>query len=62
MTLEEAKDFLLNRYICCCPYGFSPTNCGDDKCVFGMAIRTLCSELDMRGTDNEQENVSKNNR
>lgn len=41
MTSEEAKDFL-THYICCCPYGTSPTNCGDDKCEFGMAIKTLC--------------------
>ena len=43
MTNEEAKD-LLTHYICCCPYGTSPTDCGDDKCEFGMAIKTLCDE------------------
>ena len=41
MTNEEAKDFLA-YYICCCPYGTSPTNCGDDNCEFGTAIRILC--------------------
>lgn len=43
MTIEEAKDFL-NHYICCCPYGTSPTNCGDVKCKFGMAVRILCDD------------------
>lgn len=45
MTVEEAKDFL-THYICCCPYGTSPVNCNDDKCKFGIAIRTLCKEGD----------------
>jgi len=49
MTVEEAKDFL-THYICSCPYGTSPTNCGDDKCKFGIAVRTLCEE-----SENEQE-------
>lgn len=48
MKLEEAKDFL-NHYICCCPYETSPTNCGDDKCVFGMAIRILCDNARPQG-------------
>ena len=43
MNKEEAKDFL-THYICCCQYGTSPTDCGDDKCEFGMAVRTLCGE------------------
>ena len=43
MNKEEAKEFL-THYICCCPYGTSPDNCGDNKCVFGMAIRILCNE------------------
>ena len=40
MTEEQAKEYL-NNYICCCPYGTSPTKCGDDMCKFGQAIRTL---------------------
>ena len=43
MTNKEAKDFL-THYICSCPYGTSPANCGDKECKFGMAIRTLCVE------------------
>lgn len=43
MTVEEAKDFL-THYICCCPYGNSPINCDDDKCKFGIAVRTICEE------------------
>lgn len=41
MTLEEAKDFL-THYICCCPYGTSPTVCDYAECEFGTAIRILC--------------------
>lgn len=41
MTNKEAKDFL-THYICSCPYGNSPANCGDNECKFGVAIRTLC--------------------
>lgn len=44
MNKEEAKYFL-THYICCCQYGTSPTNCDDDKCKFGMAIRMLCDEV-----------------
>lgn len=40
MTQEQAKEYL-NNYICCCPYGTSPTKCGDEKCEFGQAIRAL---------------------
>lgn len=43
MTKEEAKEFL-THYICCCPYGTSPTNCDNAKCEFGIAVRTLCDE------------------
>ena len=42
MTVEEAKDVLLN-YTCCCKYGTSPINCSDEECDFGKAIKTLCN-------------------
>lgn len=45
MTRTEAKDFL-THYICCCPFGNSPINCGDEKCAFGIAVRTLCEEAE----------------
>ena len=44
MTEEQAKEYLNNSYICCCPYGTSPTKCGDEKCEFGQAIRALIEE------------------
>ena len=55
MTNEEAKD-LLTHYICCCPYGTSPDDCDDDKCPFGMAIRTLCDNARPKGKWIKQEN------
>ena len=41
MTEEQAKEYLTNNYICCCPYGTSPCKCNDEKCEFGQAIRAL---------------------
>jgi len=46
MTEEQAKEYLKN-YICCCPYGTSPTKCGDEKCEFGQAIRALLKEVNV---------------
>lgn len=45
MSDKEAKDILMN-HICACPYGTSPTDCSDDKCRFGIAVRTLCEEAE----------------
>ena len=50
MTEEQAKEYLTNNYICCCPYGTSPTKCGDDMCKFGQAIRALTKGGDKYGT------------
>ena len=44
MTKEQAKEYLTKDYLCCCPYGKSPANCGDENCEFGQAIRALMSE------------------
>lgn len=43
MTKEEAV-WVLKNYPCVCEYGKSPTNCKDDKCSFGQAIRLLTEE------------------
>ena len=43
-TEKQATEYLNNNYICCCPYGTSPTKCGDDKCEFGQAIRALLKD------------------
>lgn len=51
MTIAEAKDFL-THYLCCCPYGNSPVNCGDKACAFGKAIRVLCDKETEHETDN----------
>jgi len=42
MTIDQAKDILLN-YLCCCKYGTSPVNCSDEECDFGKAVKTLCN-------------------
>lgn len=52
MTIDEAKE-LLTRYICCCPYGTSPTNCDYAECEFGTAIRILCDVAKEREADND---------
>ena len=44
MTEEQAKEYLTNTYMCCCPYGTSPKKCGNEKCEFGQAIRALIEE------------------
>lgn len=43
MDKDEAIIFL-RAYPCVCEYGKSPTNCTDDKCPFGQAIRLLTEE------------------
>lgn len=59
MTNEKTKEFL-NDFICYCQYGNSPFDCDYAKCEFGIAIRTLCANVDAayeRGkkeADNEQ--------
>lgn len=45
MTEEQAKGYLTKDYICCCPYGTSPTKCNDEKCEYGQAIRALVNEV-----------------
>lgn len=52
MTVEEAKDVLLN-YTCCCKYGTSPINCSDEECDFGKAIKTLCNRSQGEWIKNE---------
>ena len=44
MTEEQAKEYITKEYTCCCIYGDSPTNCSDEKCEFGQAIRALIEE------------------
>ena len=61
MTNEEAT-LVLKNYPCVCEYGKSPTNCKDDKCPFGQAIRLLtetaeaCNIID--GLNNEIDDLS----
>lgn len=40
---QEAKEFL-KTYLCCCPYGKNPSDCSDEDCKFGQAIRILIEE------------------
>lgn len=43
MEKQEAKDYLKTD-ICCCPYGKNPSDCSDEDCPFGQAIRCLTEE------------------